>query len=412
MDYRDVLREIRKKRMDEEFILPNYEGFSIVNLSNSILDHFGIPTFHPPIQLGELLGHGVENRRKVVLIVVDALGYVSFKRLIGKKEFKYVNRTFFPITSVFPSTTSVALVSISTASTPLEHGILGYILYLKEYGSLVNMIEFSPPGMGRDSFLKRIDPTRFLKRRTVHQILEERGIKSLVISASIFKNTGFNRMLNRGARMIPHHGLGDMMITIKKILTDLMGDVVVSAYWSLTDTVAHRKGPNSQEYEAEAFWFLKAFETEVIEGLPRGILKDTVFLITADHGQIETPQSREVWLKDGDEVIEELVLPPAGEQRMMYLYTKDVNTTVEKFISNYDGMMELIPSVKAIEMGLFGYGDEAPHSKERVGDLVLIARKDYSFNYIYTGQEKSLQGRHGSMSEKEMLVPLIIVSLE
>ncbi|NIV33463.1 MAG: alkaline phosphatase family protein, partial [Anaerolineae bacterium] len=48
-----------------------------------------------------------------------------------------------PLTSVFPSTTDAALVSLSTGRPPAEHGWLAYTMYLRELGIAANAILLS-----------------------------------------------------------------------------------------------------------------------------------------------------------------------------------------------------------------------------------------------------------------------------
>jgi hypothetical protein len=52
----------------------------------------------------------------------------------------------------------------------------------------------------------------------------------------------------------------------------------------------------------------------------------------------------------------------------------------------------------------------APETPYRIGDLVVIPREDYTL----VDHEKShlLLGRHGGLTDAEMLVPLIAVRLD
>ena len=55
------------------------------------------------------------------------------------------------ITSLVPSTTTAALTSLWTGRSPAEHGIVGYELWLKEYGVVSNMILHTPISFGNDA---------------------------------------------------------------------------------------------------------------------------------------------------------------------------------------------------------------------------------------------------------------------
>src|SRR5439155_9728139 len=59
--------------------------------------------------------------------------------------------TLAPLTSVFPSTTTAALTSLSTGLAPGRHGMLGYEMWLKEFGMTANMIQLQPMAAGRET---------------------------------------------------------------------------------------------------------------------------------------------------------------------------------------------------------------------------------------------------------------------
>ncbi|MDI3472120.1 MAG: hypothetical protein PWQ20_498 [Thermotogaceae bacterium] len=409
--YREILEELKKKQIADDLYLPDYTRYSIVNLVSFILKHFRIEPLFEPYPLNELLELSLKD--KIVLFVIDALGYNLYRRIFNRFKsnlsvFKDID--FFPMTSVFPTTTASALTSLNTGLTPLQHGMIGYILFLKEFGLLANMIELAPVGMERDLLLKSgLNPVKFISGPTVHELLKENGVGSFTVTASIFKNTGFNRMHTSGSNVRTYQSFSDLFSTIRKTLkTNKDEKFLLIAYWGLADTLAHRKGPLSEEYESEIFWMLKMFEDEVLSKVPPSIFKKTLFMITGDHGQKPTSWEDEIWLISNDEFCSKLSIPPTGEQRMMYLFVKNRSEFRNFFEDRYGDYAMLIDSIDAIKMGLFGLGKPHPNLLDRIGDFVLLTKSGYSFNYRYTGQEKSLKGRHGSLSEDELFVPLIL----
>ena len=122
-----------------EIILPDFERYSLVNLANTVLERFGLPTNHPPLPK-ELLPAKHEVQ-KVVLLLIDALGYCQLVRFLDREPDSLFCRLtahgrFMPLTSIFPSTTTASLATLHTGLTPQEHGILGYRLFLKEFGKI------------------------------------------------------------------------------------------------------------------------------------------------------------------------------------------------------------------------------------------------------------------------------------
>jgi predicted AlkP superfamily pyrophosphatase or phosphodiesterase len=87
--------------------------------------------------------------RRIVLIVLDALGYHSIEKMLARGDGKVLSDLseagcLVPLTSVFPSTTDAALISLQTGRSPAEHGWLAYTLYLREVGITSNAILLSP----------------------------------------------------------------------------------------------------------------------------------------------------------------------------------------------------------------------------------------------------------------------------
>lgn len=91
---------------------------------------------------------------------------------------------------------------------------------------------------------------------------------------------------------------------------------------------------------------------------------------------------------------------------MMYLYTKRKKALVEYLVEKYADFAIFIDARRATR--LFGIGKSHPEFFHRIGDLILITKENFSFNYRYTGKEESLSGRHGSLTHQELVVPLVV----
>lgn len=380
---------LKLRKLTDDLFVPSYDGYSIVNFSNLILEHFGSVTFHEPFPLERSYLSGAE---KVVVMVLDGVGYEKFVKNLPEDPTLKV----YPCTSVFPTTTATALPSIYSGLTPLEHGFLGYLLYLKETGCLVNVIDMSPPGYPRDTVLRNLN-TSF---RTIFQVLSEKGVKSFFLVPRHIAGSGFSKIMSVGAEQVPFSGFGDMIQAILDI-SDGEGKKLIFSYWPSCDSVAHRSGVG-KAYEMELRWFVEILKKELL----RKLRPDTTFFLLSDHGVIETLQENEIWWDNSSEVMKFLERPPSGEQRMMYLHTRRKRTLVEYLVEKYKDLALFLDPKE--HMWLFGKGRRHWDFFERVGDVVLIARGNHSFNYRYTGKEESLKGRHGSLTKDELLVPLAV----
>ena len=119
-----------------DILLPNYDGFGLANLTPSISRWLGGPELSAPVFSDAILDQFAPKYKRVVLLLVDALGYNQLTSLMEQGQADFWKRNLakgnlFPITSISPSTTASALTTIWTGTTPLEHGIIGYEMWVK-----------------------------------------------------------------------------------------------------------------------------------------------------------------------------------------------------------------------------------------------------------------------------------------
>jgi len=63
----------------------------------------------------------------------------------------------------------------------------------------------------------------------------------------------------------------------------------------------------------------------------------------------------------------------------------------------------------ALDSGLFGNGPHKENVRDRLGDLIAIARGDA---YLWWAPKQNIMaGRHGGLSREEMLVPFYALPL-
>lgn len=69
----------------DNLVMPNYEGLSLVNLPATVTRLLGVPEFSGPSLNTEILKHIDGPYQKVILLLVDAMGYDLFKHAIKPK---------------------------------------------------------------------------------------------------------------------------------------------------------------------------------------------------------------------------------------------------------------------------------------------------------------------------------------
>ena len=120
--------------------LPNYNGGSIVNLMSTILNVYGERSVYEPLKT--LNAAALRNSTNIILFVIDGLGYEFLKKHIeGSALAEFPVRK---ITSVFPSTTATAITTFATGLAPQQHAVTGWFMHLKELGSVVKVLPFTP----------------------------------------------------------------------------------------------------------------------------------------------------------------------------------------------------------------------------------------------------------------------------
>ena len=385
---------------------PNYDR-SILNLMNSITEKFGFLPRHKPLP-PEMLEEKFVKANRVVLLLIDAMRYDVAFELASNGMFKYLG---YPkkLYSIFPSTTVNVLSTVATAASPIEHGMLGYVLYLKEFGTLTNMIEFSPVGMPPNTLLSRgANPSNFLGVPTIYEQLKNYGVNPLVITANAFKESGLSKTLNHNSAVQGYISATDMMTKLRKAIESKRFSYIYS-YWPMVDAMGHVYGPDSEEYVEEIHSILRSFEENVCEKLSGALMDETVFLIVADHGQLRTDWRHDWMISAEDDFVSTLNIMPCGEPRILYLYTKNPDKTMEVGMDFFKDNVEFYKSEEFLKKGFFGYGKPYKHSIERIGDLIAIPKFDHSFTVRYIGNERHLKGKHGGISPQELEIPLFVL---
>ena len=404
--------------LDEDMQAPFYQGHCLANLPASICAWLGREEW-PTVPLDESYARPFRRQYdQVILLVVDGMGLELFQK--GSADESAESRLWqnllaesclFPLTSIVPSTTSAALTSFWTGRTAAEHGILGYEMWLREFNLAANMITQSPAFFeGAVGSLRQagFDPSRFLTVPTLGPFFKQAGVETFALQHNAIARSGLSTMLFDQVQSVPFRGLNDLSTTLEELAcTETMQKRYIYAYWGDLDELQHVYGPNDLRVQQE-FRSLQRAMIRLFTHLKQNVHKKTLVLVTADHGQKQTQVLSEYNVNQAEDFIDCLHLLPTGESRLPYLhirpgYAERVREIVE---TRWPGKFLLLSSDQAASVGLFGPTPYHTELFSRLGDLILIARKDA---YLYWPQkENSLKGRHGGLSRSEMLTPLLI----
>ena len=135
--------------LGDDFIYPNYEGYSILNLPGSVCSLLGVPEFGASPLAEEVLAPLGDGFQRVIVVLVDALSFLRLRKWMVDGTTPVWGRLaeeglFTPLTSINPSTTASAITSLWTGAGAAAHGVIGYEMWLKEYSVVANTILHTP----------------------------------------------------------------------------------------------------------------------------------------------------------------------------------------------------------------------------------------------------------------------------
>ncbi|MDG6939041.1 MAG: alkaline phosphatase family protein [Nitrososphaerota archaeon] len=406
----DALQALKEDPLSEGMYRPNYGGRGLANLPSSIFDMLSCRADGWPALDGDVVPRGAHHST-VILFLVDAFGYSLFQDSLKKSPYLEKFASLFPpaaVTTVFPSTTATALTTLNTGVPPSRHGIVGYTMYLKEFGLIGNMLDFKAVTSPKDDSLfdKGLSPGGFLGVPTVHQRLREQGVESYVVTKNIIINSGLSRMVHTGAGIIGYASLGDMFVQLRRLLERRAGrPKYVFVYWSAVDTVCHMYGPKTEEAASEVRSFFYSFHEEFLTRLSPRVRKDCAALLTADHGQVRVDRVYDT--HRDKELMDMLVIPPAGDSRVSFLHAKGGASERMKLHIKKSRPSYLSMDVgEALRSGLLGGTSPKAGLLDRLGEVVTIAGPNEATFYPFKDKVFPNKGAHSGLSEDELVVPL------
>ena len=384
-------------------VRPLYGRASVCELAGTLLRAFDVRGDFRAIDEDVLDYGALDGAERVGLVLIDSLGLYLLQHV---RSLLKDARAVAVLTSTAPSTTSTALVSMFYGKTPIEHGVLGYHLYLERLGCVVNVLKFTPiVNPSRDSLRDYgVTHETLVPHKTVFQVLSEAGVEVVKLLPEGLLESSFTALTSKGARTVGYATLADMLVKLRRELSQ-SGPKLVVAYWWGLDAVQHSCGTRSEEALAELRLVARGLREFALERLDRGKCR---LVVASDHGQVDVGMI--VRLDAMEEVVERLILPPTGEPRLFSMFSWDaegLSRTLEEALGDEVLVMS---RGEALSMGLFGRGGRF---SRRLGDIVVACKRDAAFVYRLRpeGEDKveRLRAMHGGLTDREMLVPMVVL---
>lgn len=338
---------------------------------------------------------GLRALEHVVVVVVDGLGTAALRAREGHARTlaSRLNKATI-IDAGFPTTTAAALATLTTGTTPGEHGLVGYRVR-DDAGRLTNQLN------GWD---ERMDPATWQRSPTVFERATAVGVSAYAVGVPAYADSGFTHAVLRGAEFIAGRTMADRFDAVREILR-APGPRLTYLYVAELDQAAHARGWESPRWTAEL---------ETLDGLVAQLAASLGpaqgMLVTADHGIIDIPESGHVLYDTAPELLEG-VDEIAGEPRLLHLYVRP-DAGAEEVAARWNalegGRSWVATRDEAIAAGWFG-PTVAQEVAPRIGDVLVAARKRIAYYDSRDPQRtgRSMIGQHGSLTAEETRVPLL-----
>lgn len=381
-----------------KFKLPDYNN-CCVNLISSIAKHYNIDTQHPSLlQVDQRL---TKNPRNIVVLLLDGFGKELLCRHCQKDGF-FAKHFVQDLSAVFPSSTTPSTVSFKSGYTPLEHGWWAHFLYFKEVGATVNLYLNTDAYSHAPTKLSHIAHDLMPYSTIMDRICDQhkQQVRCYALCPPDCRDEA-------GITQITYDTYDEMTQYVSTVCQS-DGQHYIYAYYNLPDSAEHKFGP----YSKEAGEVLA--EIEVLTKLMCQKCPDTLFLISADHGQTPVREVRDI--STYPDLYECLSMAPSGGTRTMNVFVKSgMHAKFKKLAQKYLGDKFLILSRKQVlNMGLLGKGKLHPKVDDTLGDFLIVAVADCGVHSstLFRLPITLPLGGHGGLTPEEMTVPLFIYENE
>jgi len=386
-------------QLNSQFIRPRYDEGGYAGIPNRVKNAFASG-----------------NYDAVLLFLVDGFGWRFFERF---QEMPFLKRIakhgrIEKLISQFPSTTAAHITTIHTGLPVGSTGVYEWIYYEPLLDQLIAPLLFSYAGTKERDTLKStgVQPESLFPRGFFYPELRKMGIDPYVFGTWEYTPSTYSSVVMAGTEQISFKTLSESLINLKLLLEKQTRPAYVYLYFDKIDALCHKYGPNSPQAEAEMETFLLMMEY-YIERIFNG-KKRILFLMTADHGQVEIDPQTTIYLNTDSHFagIERFLkanrngqlLVPAGSARDMFLYVKDdLLDEAQSFLSTrLEGKADVVKVDPLIEQGYFG-PEVSSRFRERVGNLIILPHRYESVWWYEKNKfEQQFYGHHGGLTPQEM----------
>lgn len=340
---------------------------------------------------------GVPTARTACVVMVDGLGSRQLAERGGHAPFlrgRLADARH--VTSGFPSTTATSLTMLGTGEHAGRTGMLGYTVRDPGTGGLLNLLSWQQ---------SRLQPRQWQSVPTLAEQCAALPDAPWLVSVGPrrFASSGLTEAALRGPRYLPAESLADRVDASLRALRR-PGTGVVYLYCGDVDATGHRHGWRSWQWGD----VLGEVDHE-IGRLARSLPRDSVMIVTADHGMVDVPEAPRLDVAQTPELRAGVDLV-AGEPRAMHLHTGSPEAVAGRWRDVLGDRAWVATREQVERSGVLG--DVEARHRPVVGDVVvaMTGREVVVDSRVHSPEAIALVGVHGSLTEDELTVPVVSVT--
>ena len=344
----------------------------LVNISNSILRYYQIPTSHD--SHSKLDGVLMKNQgKKICVILLDGLGKAIQERYQEFCPFLIQNKAF-EITSVFPPTTAAATTSLLSGLFPCETGWLGWTEKFSMYSWPIVMFQNvydDPSRFPIDVLSDELCPYESVLKK-----IEKIGKKASRISSFEYPDDSISLFFKRAEKRL---SCNDFLYI----------------YHTSPDKELHQYGCESEKL-IPVVRQLDSSLSSLVENHP-----DTLFLVLADHGHKD---AKYFDIQEHEDFFSLLSLPCYSiEARAATFFVQEGKKDSFLFLAEkyYSDFFHIFSKEEVIEKEIFGKGKNCDRFDEVLGDFLLVSKGEAAFSN--PDGHKLVSTHAGSSLEERMI---------
>lgn len=337
----------------------------------------------------------------LVFVLIDGMGVEAVERAPAGG---FLQRHLAgELHAIFPSTTATSLTSQATGHYPCLHAAPGWWVYLEEVGTAVEILPFRERFLGPCLTELGATPDTIFP---LPSILPRFKHEPCTVTRDLIADSEYTRYAAGDTPRQGYEGLEEGLALAIERLRSATGRSYTYWYYPFFDGICHEKGVDAPE----AIELLARID-EALGTLASELGNGHRMVVSADHGLVNVPEERALFLQHDDPLMETLVVPPTGEPTVPIFHLRNGSEKdfVKRFNQSFGAWFALLSAKEVEDLRLFGPEPLCPEMRRRIGDYLALAAEPTTLNFVPEGKDpKHHPGVHAGLSSAEMRIPFIL----